>query len=102
MVVCHQVLHTLCPSLRCDADEEEKPSTHHWCPGVPVLQLLHQAEYAYPASHCQDLVCGPVNNRFYPAHFCLGASAVPHTQGTLPAHTLLLLLPAPVDLYKAE
>lgn len=60
----------------CDADE-----THHWCAGVPLLQLLHQAEYASPASHCQNLVCSPVDNRFYAAHFCLGAAAVPHSQG---------------------
>ena len=66
------------PGDLCDADD-----AHHWCPGVPLLQLLHQAEYAFPASHCQNLVCSPVDNRSYAAHFCLGAAAAaaPHSQG---------------------
>ena len=64
-------------------DDEERASTHHWCAGVPLLQLLHQAEHAYPQSYCQDLVCSPVNNHSYPSHFCLGAAADPHTQGGL-------------------
>jgi len=64
------------PGELCNADD-----AHHWCAGVPLLQLLHQAEYAFPASHCQNLVCSPVDNRSYAAHFCLGAAAVPHSQG---------------------
>jgi hypothetical protein len=64
------------PGALCNADD-----AHHWCPGVPLLQLLHQAEYAFPASHCQNLVCSPVDNRSYAAHFCLGAAAGPHSQG---------------------
>ena len=64
-----------------NTDEEERPSTHDWCLGVPLLQLLHQAEHAFPQSYCQDLVCSPVNNHSYPAHFCLGAAADPQSQG---------------------
>ncbi|KAA6426828.1 MAG: Vacuolar sorting-associated [Trebouxia sp. A1-2] len=89
----------------CDADE-----THHWCAGVPLLQLLHQAEYASPASHCQNLVCSPVDNRFYAAHFCLGAAAVPHSQGEslVTLHFVILhyagytlVVKAPIELYNA-
>ena len=64
-----------------DTDEEERPRTHHWCAGVPLLQLLHQAEHAFPQSYCQDLICSPVNNHSYPTHFCLGAAADPQNQG---------------------
>jgi len=70
------VLRQSVPGDLCNADD-----AHHWCPGVPLLQLLHQAEYAFPGSHCQNLVCSPVDNRSYAVHFCLGAAAVPHSQG---------------------
>ncbi|DBA81627.1 TPA: hypothetical protein ACH3X1_007382 [Trebouxia sp. C0004] len=86
------------PALCCKASYlslQPADDAHHWCPGVPLLQLLHQAEYAFPASHCQNLVCSPVDNRSYSAHFCLGAAAVPHSQG------YTLVVKAPIELYNA-
>ena len=67
----------------CITDEEHGAhgSTHNWCRGIPLLQLLHQADYAYPDSQCQNLVCSAVNNQSYAAHYSLGAAAVAETQG---------------------
>ncbi|KAL0051145.1 hypothetical protein WJX82_002690 [Trebouxia sp. C0006] len=86
------------PALCCKASYlslQPADDAHHWCPGVPLLQLLHQAEYAFPSSHCQNLVCSPVDNRSYAAYFCLGAAAVPHSQG------YTLVVKAPIELYNA-
>ena len=55
---------------------------HHWSQGVPLLQLLHQADFTSPGAHCQNLVSQPIKaGSDQPAHFCLGASALPSNQG---------------------